>query len=132
MILADEQMRKKDEKIVDNFRIDAQIKAFEDAGFVANGKFLGFEDTQKVIFERFVKRKKYAYSIDVADQMLYDWELNIRANHELEMSTEFPDSLSTEDYYGEFEPEETETEKANKKFAQIASIRSTKRNNEGQ
>lgn len=121
-LLASECLRKKDEKPVEAFRLDAQIVALEHAGLVENGKFLNLEQTIKRMRDATVKKQKYDYSLDVADQMLFDFQNNMRANADLFMHSELPEDLKVEDEYGEFSPVETELEKKNKHFAGLTKI----------
>lgn len=121
-LLASECLRKKDEKPVEAFRLDAQIAALEKAGLVENGKFLNLEQTIKRMRDATVKKRKYDYSLDVADQMLFDFQNNMRANADLFMLSELPADLKVEDEYGEFSPVETEIEKKNKHFAGLTKI----------
>lgn len=121
--LESEQMRKKDDKPVEEYRTDGHIVALENAGFMEDGKFKNLEETQKGIFRHFIKRRKYGYSLDVADQILFDMTNNVRQNADLAILTELPDDLKIEDEFGEFEPEETEEEKARKRYAGVVKLR---------
>lgn len=133
-LLASEQMRKKDEKPVENFRIDSQIQAFEKMGLYQDGKFLGYEDTVKAIQKNFLCRKKYKYSLDAADQMILDIYNTMRRNSGLMAESELPEDLMQEDANGEFETEETEEEKERRNYAglikqDIHKNKSTKKTN---
>lgn len=122
-LLASEQLRKKDERPVEAFRIDSQIKALEDAGFVENGIFLNAEETAKVISEKFACKRKYDYSIDVCDDVLLDILNCIRQNEDEPILSSLPDELLQEDIHGEFSPEETEEEVKRKRYAGLTSNR---------
>ena len=116
-MLAAEQMRKKDEKPVENYRFDSQIVALEKAGLYEDGKFLNFEDTRKVLQENFLCRKKYPYSLDTADQILHDFISTTRANADQYTDAELPPDLLQEDVNGEYEPTETPEEIERRRFA---------------
>lgn len=122
-VLAAEQMRKKDEKPVEGYRIDAQIKALEDRGLLEDGKFLNLKDTIRTLRDSFVKSRKYDYSLDVADQMIFDFYNNMRANADLFMTGELPEELLAIDEYGEFQTEPSEEETERKKFADLLPIK---------
>ncbi len=122
-LMASEQMRKKDEKPMENYRIDAQINALEKKGLLEEGHFLNFEDTVKALTENFVKTKKYDYTIDVADQMLLDFYNNMRANANLMTSHNLPDDLFTDDIYKEFSETESDEEKKRKLYAGCTPLR---------
>lgn len=115
--LASEQMRKKDEKPQENFRIDSQILALEKMGLYEDGKFLNYDDTVKAIQKNFLCRKKYQYSLDSADQIILDIYNTIRANADQYVDTELADDLLQEDLNGEYEDEETADEKEKRAYA---------------
>lgn len=125
MILAGEGMRAKDEKPLEGFRFDAMIDAMEKAGLMKEGHFLSFDDTKEAIW-RFVHPKgknRYNYSIDVADQILLNWENNMRKNSAQAEVYELPAEMKLEDENGEFLPEETEEEKALKQQMDLLPVR---------
>lgn len=126
MALSSEQMRKKDEKPIENFRPDAWITALERAGLMEDGKFLNYDDTVKALRDVTVKSKKYRYSLDVADQIQYNIYNNARKNGDLAIAYDMPEEMELEDEYGEFEEEETEEEIANKKYSNLGTIKYTK------
>ena len=126
--LASEQMRKKDEKPLEAYAIDAQINALERAGAVKDGKFLNLEGVQKAIWERFIKHRKFGYSIDAGDQMLAAIYSVMRTNADLFIPTEMPQEFELEDMYGEFEEEEQDTERENKRFAGMVPLMFEKEN----
>ena len=125
-LMASEQMRKKDEKPVENYRIDAQIDALEKKGLLEDGKFLNFSDTVKALIKGFVTKPKYDYTLDVADQMLLDFYNNTRANANLIISHELPEDLIIEDVHGEFAQQESEDEQKRKKYAGCTPLRKEK------
>lgn len=121
-LLADENMRKKDEKPVEELRLDALVLALEEAGLMENGDLLNYDELIEVLRDRFVKSKKYNYSLDVADQMILDVINSMRYNADLPYIQDLPEEFAPVDEYGEFEPEETEQEKENKRFLGITKV----------
>lgn len=121
-IQAAEQLRKKDEKPLENFKIDAQIKALEDAGLVEDGKFFDFDTTRKKLL-KLTKSIKYNYPLDMVDQMIFGIKNNMMANANALMSTELSDDLVFEDTNNEFEetPDESYLEKS--KFVGAVKVR---------
>lgn len=123
-LLADENMRPKDKKPVEELRIDALVLALEEAGLMENGDLLTYDELIEVLRDKFIKSKKYEYSLDVADQSLLFIINAMRQNADIplpplqELSSEF----AHEDEYGEFEPEETEREKENKRYLGITKV----------
>lgn len=130
LLLASEQMRKKDEKPTEQFRMDALVDALEKAGCMENGDFLNYDELVEVLRDNFIKSKKYDYSLDVADQVVLDVINAMRGNAELLPLTELPFELAVEDEYGEFEDEETEEEKKRKEFAGLTKVQFTNENND--
>ena len=129
--LASESMRKKDEKPVEALRTDALVDALEKAGCMENGELLNYDELIVAMRDKFVKSKKYDYSLDVADQIILDNYNNLRMNSEMAIVSTLPEDMIPEDEYGEFEPQETEEEKQNKKFAGIAPLISFNKNEQG-
>ena len=128
MIMASNAMRTKDEKPMDGFRFDACIAALEKAGFMRDGHFLNYEDTCRAIW-KFVHPEgnpRYGYSLDVADQVLLNWENNMRKNSGRPEVYELPPEMKTHDDYGEFLDEETEEEKALKQQMDLSTVRFAK------
>ena len=121
-LLADENMRPKDKKPVEELRLDALVLALEEAGLMENGDLLNYDELIEVLRDRFVKSKKYGYSIDVADQMMLDIINSMRYNADLPYIQDLPEEFAPDDEYGEFEPEETEREKENKRFLGITKV----------
>lgn len=132
MILAAEAMRAKDEKPIEGFRFDACIVALEKAGLMEDGHFLSYEDTCKAIWNIVHPEgnPRYGYSLDVADQILLNWENNMRKNSGQPEVFELPSEMKTFDDYGEFEPEETEDEISVKQAADLSKVRFTKKKGE--
>lgn len=121
-LLADENMRPKDKKPVEELRLDALVLALEEAGLMENGDLLTYDELIEVMRDKFVKSKKYNYSLDVADQMILDVINSMRANADLPYIQDLPEEFAPVDEYGEFEPEETEREKENKRFLGITKV----------
>lgn len=121
-LLADENMRPKDKKPVEELRLDALVLALEEAGLMENGDLLNYDELIEVLRDRFVKSKKYDYSLDVADQMMLDVINSMRYNADLPYIQDLPEEFAPVDEYGEFEPEETEREKENKRFLGITKV----------
>lgn len=121
-LLASEQMRKKDEKPIEALRIDALVDSLEKAGLMENGQFLTYDETVNALRDNFVKSKKYDYSLDVADQSILAILNAMRANADFPQIFDLKDDETVEDEYGEFETEETEREKAAKKYAGLTKI----------
>lgn len=127
-IMAGEAMRVKDEKPTDGFRFDACIDAMEKAGLMRDGHFMSYEETCKAIW-KFVHPEgnpRYGYSLDVADQILLNWENNMRKNSGRPEVYELPAQMKTHDDYGEFLPEETDEEKALKVQMDLSKVRFAK------
>lgn len=121
-LLADENMRPKDKKPVEELRLDALVLALEEAGLMENGDLLTYDELIEVLRDRFVKSHKYDYSLDVADQMMLDVINSMRQNADLPPIQDLPEEFAPVDEYGEFEPEETEREKENKRFLGITKV----------
>lgn len=124
-IQAAEQLRKKDEKPIENFKIDAQIKALEDAGLVEEGKFFDFDTTRKKLLN-LTKSTKYNYPLDMVDQMIFGIKNNMKANANALMSTELSPDLVFEDTNNEFEKEESKDYLEKSKFVGSVKVRPTK------
>lgn len=129
IIMAGEAMRAKDEKPMEGFRFDACIKAMENAGLMEDGHFLSYEDTCRAIWNLVHPEgnPRYGYSLDVADQILFNWENNMRKNSGRPEVFELPEEMKTHDDYGEFLPEETEEEKALKQQMDLSKVRFAKK-----
>lgn len=121
-LLADENMRPKDKKPVEELRLDALVLALEEAGLMENGDLLTYDELIEVMRDRFVKSKKYNQSLDVADQMMLDVINSMRQNADLPPIQDLPEEFAPVDEYGEFESEETEREKENKRFLGITKV----------
>lgn len=130
LIMASEAMRAKDEKPTEKFRFDAAITAMEQAGLMRDGHFLSFEDTQRAL-ARFIHPKdgnpRYKFSVDVCDQILLNWENNMRKNSAQAEVFELPAEMKVYDDYEECMPEETEAERALKQQMDLSKVRFSKK-----
>ena len=114
--LASEQMRKKDEKPIEGYELMSQVVALEKAGVMEDGQFLSIDKLQEVLFNKFIKGKKFDYTLDACDAMLERMYSTMRANADAFVPTELPEELEVGDTWGEFAEEESEDEKAAKKY----------------
>lgn len=126
-LMSSEQMRKKDEKPVESMRLDALVDALERNGLMESGDLLTYDELIEVLRDKTIKSHKYDYSLDVADQIIADFYNTMRANADKEMVTEFPAELKSEDAYGEFNAEQTETERKNMRFAGLTPVQFTEK-----
>ena len=121
-LMASEQMRKKDDKPIENMRMDALVVAMERAGAMENGLFKTTAEVQESFWKRFFKKKKFNYSVDAADHMIFDYYNNARLNADLPPANELPAELRLEDELGEFEPEPTEEEERRARYAGLTEV----------
>lgn len=122
MLLKSECLRKSDEKPIESLRIDALVNALEDYGLMEDGEFLTYDETVAALRDNLIKSPKYDYSLDVADQVILDIINSMRANADMVALVELPEEYAAEDAYGEFLPEETEREKAAKRYAGLTKV----------
>lgn len=120
--LASENMRKKDEKPTEEFRIDSLVVALEKAGLMENGDLLSYDELQAKLASTLIGGKKYDYSVDVANQVVLDVLNAMRKNADLMPLLELPAELEIKDIYAECETEETDEEKKRKEFAQLTKV----------
>jgi len=125
-MLASEQLRKKDEKPVENFRLDTMIKALENAGLMENGQFLDFDRTREVLLGIVQKNKKYDYPLDACDQIIFKIANNIRQNAGSVMMSELSDDLLVSDDYGEFKAKGDKDYEERAAYAQTVNVRTNK------
>ena len=59
-MLAAEQLRKKDEKPIEEMRVDSLVLALENAGLMENGELLTYDELVEALRDNFVKSKKYS------------------------------------------------------------------------
>ena len=129
--MASEQLRRKDEKPQEELRIDALVTALEKKGLMENGQLLTYDELVVALRDKLVKSKKYRYSLDVCDQVILDMYNTMRANQDLPKAIDLPAELQPVDEYGEFEAEETEQEKENKRFAGLTKVNFEKPSKKG-
>lgn len=121
-LMASEQMRKKDEKPIESLRLDAWVTALERAGFMESGKLKTYEEVAKAINEECLCKRKYDYTLDVADQMLADYVNNLRSNADMALLSMFPSDMKPIDGNGEFATEESTDERERKRYAGVTAI----------
>lgn len=96
--LASENLRKKDEKPIEDLRVDSLVDALEKSGLYKNGKILALPDLQKALLERMgalggKPSHKYPYTFDAADQMILAIANTMRMNDGLTEMEELPDNM---------------------------------------
>lgn len=114
--LASEQLRGKDEKPVENLKIDSVVVALENSGLYKDGKILPLPELQEQLLRRLgalggKPSHKYKYTLDAADQMLFVIANTMYANDDLPEISELPDNMRLDkNVESEFEmvPDETE------------------------
>lgn len=126
--LASEQMRKSDEKPVENFRPDAWIAAFKKKGYMDEKGFVTKERILEIIILE-LRRKKYPVSVDAIHQLLLNIINNARKNADLPSFTILPEEYRIKDT-SEFENTETEAEKAAKKDCGLTKVQFAKNGEE--
>lgn len=126
--LASEQMRKSDEKPVENFRPDAWIAAFKKKGYMDEKGFVTKERILEIIISE-LRRKKYPVSVDAIHQLLLNIINNARKNADLPSFTILPEEYRIKDT-SEFENTETEAEKAAKKDCGLTKVQFAKNGEE--
>lgn len=115
-MLSSEMLRKKDEKPVENLRIDALVVALEKAGLMENGQLLPYNELKRELLATFAEKKKYAQTVDVVDQAILIIDNTMRKNADMATLTELPDDMHVIDYNGEFAEAESEQEMAAKRY----------------
>ncbi len=116
-LMASEQMRKKDEKPIENFRFDACVIALEKAGVMENEGFKTFDGVKAAMADHFLTARKYRYTGDVLDNVIEDIYNNARINADLPPEETLPAELEPHDEFGEFAEEASEDEKAKMRYA---------------
>lgn len=115
-IKASNLMRKRDEKPVEDLRIDTIVDKLEKKGFMKNGKLLTLPELLKLIPNM---RPQYPHSIDAADQMMFCIENTMRRNAGLGSVSELSESMMIDALPGEFMEEAPEWEKNIKKKLEL-------------
>lgn len=122
LALSSEQLRKKDEKPLSNFRPDAWIDSFEKAGLMGDGQFLTLAEIEDAMI-KIMRGKGYEQTLDAAHQL----ELNIinNANKNVDKPTVFELSkkMKISDELGEFAQVESDEEKEIKNWAKLSTVR---------
>lgn len=121
-LLASECLRKKDEKPIEKSRADAMTVALENMGFMEDGSLLTYDELIEAMRDKFIKNKKYDYSLDTADQCILSILNTIRRNADMEKLFTLSADETVDDEYGEFEEEETEEEQKRKRYAGMSAI----------
>lgn len=85
-LLSSENLRRKDERPIEEVRIDSIVDSLEKAGLLKEGKILPLDDVLKVLLTRLGRlggkvSKRYPYTLDAADQMILAIINNIRENN---------------------------------------------------
>lgn len=117
--LSSENLRKKDEKPVEELRIDSIVDALEKGGLMKKGKLLSLPELQKALLERLgalggKPSHKYPYSLDAADQMILAIKRTMAANDGLPEPSELPDNMCLDENVAcEFADEPNQDELAN-------------------
>lgn len=120
-VLSSEQMRKKDEKPMERFSMDAQVNALEQSGFMEQGMFKNLDDTAKAI-RKLLKTKKSDFPLDAVDQTILINQNAFRANADLALMNYLPEEQRVEDEWEEFPADENEEYKERKKYIGLLSI----------
>lgn len=122
LLLASEQMRKKDEKKQENYRIDSQIIALEQAGLFEAGRFLSYEDTCRELV-KFARRKgKYDITLDTVDNIVLDYHNAMRKNADQMAVNELDEELKVIDDFGELAETLNPDEIERRRFAGVTEI----------
>lgn len=134
--LAAENLRKKDEKPIEDVRIDGIVDAFEKAGLMKEGKILSLPDVQKQLLRRLGAlggrpSHKYPYTLDAADQMIRIIINTMRKNDNLPEIYEFDESIMLdENVSAEFAAEPSKEEFA--AYRELGLVRNEKPTTEKQ
>lgn len=105
--LASENLRKKDAKPVEDFRVDSWADSLEKAGLMKKGKRCSPDEMFQILFGRPLK---YPYTKDAAEQMILICENRARVNDGLPELSMLPDEMRLHDGLGEFAEEQSPRE----------------------
>lgn len=122
-LMASEQMRRKDEKQLENTRLDAVVTALENAGIAENDNFKTYPEVVEALGDHFLKKQKYDYSIDVVDQLIYLYANSMRKSADMPLLTTLEENMQVKDTFGELQPEASEEEKERMRFANLTPLR---------
>lgn len=106
--LASEQMRKKDEKPIEQVRIDAVVDALEKHGYMTNGKLLSYDGLIEKIRGDV---PKYRYTKDTVDQALLKIINTMARNDGKPEVTTLPPEMRVKPMPGEFADKPNKKEK---------------------
>lgn len=120
-LMASEEMRRKDEKPIENMRIDAMVLALEEAGIMEDRNFLTYPELLEVFDKRFFRAKKGA-SRDVVDQIIQDIYNTMRINADYAPSLTVPTDLEPNDVYGELDSEPSAEEVERMRYAKLTPV----------
>jgi len=120
-LMASEELRRKDEKPIENMRIDAMVLALEQAGIMEDKDFLTYPELLDVFEKRFFRSKKGA-SKDVVDQIIQDIYNTMRINADYAPSMTVPPELEPNDIYDELDEKPSEEEIERMKFAKLTPV----------
>lgn len=127
LLLASEQMRKKDEKPIANFTPDAWVDAFEKAGLMQDGQFLPLSEIEDAMI-KIMRGKGYEQTLDAAHQLELNIINNARKNADQQTIFELPEDMRITDELGEFATAESDEEREAKSYAQLTTVRFEKKN----
>lgn len=122
LLLASEQMRKKDEKPIANFTPDAWIDALEKSGLMQDGQFLPLSEIEDAMIA-IMRGKGYEQTLDCAHQLELNIINNAKRNADQPVIFELPQNMRITDELGEFESEESEEEKQAKADTHLTAVR---------
>lgn len=122
LLLASEQMRKKDEKPVANFTPDAWVDAFEKAGLMQDGQFLTLHEIEDAMI-KIMRGKGYEQTLDAAHQLELNIVNNARRNADQQTIFELPEDMRISDELGEFAEEQSDEEREAREYAHLTPVR---------
>ena len=126
LLLASENMRKKDEKPIANFTPDAWVDSFEKAGLMQDGQFLTLPEIEDAMI-KIMRGKGYNQTLDAAHQLELNILNNARKNADQQTIFELPEDMRISDELGEFAEVESNEEKEARVYAQLTTVRFEKK-----
>lgn len=115
-IKASNLMRKRDEKPIEELKVDTIVDKLEKKGFMKNGKLLTLSELLKMIPNM---RPQFPHSLDAADQMMLCIENTMRRNAGMGTVSELSESMMIDALPGEFLEDAPEWEKDIKKKLEL-------------
>lgn len=106
--MASEQLRKKDAKPIEDFRMDSWADALEKSGLTKDGKRCSPDEMFEILFRR---PPQYPYTMDAAEQLILINENRMRNNDGHAELSVLPDNMRLHDDLGEFAPEQSAGER---------------------